>query len=181
MGRVIPRARCRCCRRKPTLRVEMTLTGVCHCPRQIISNTARCIPTLLPRRRFLGVRRAWKRGFRTGERAFVSASRTLVCAPVHAYNRLRTPSTSLVVRRMVFRCTFSSSTHFLAHRLPRSASSLSLPLFYQFYGWMDDRAKGGRNCGLSDGTNVSLIKFRIAGMFSTTDTLSRVKIDGSSQ
>lgn len=26
----------------------MTLTGVCHCPRQIISNTARCIPILLP-------------------------------------------------------------------------------------------------------------------------------------
>lgn len=27
-------------------RVEMTLTGVCHCPRQIISNIARCIPIL---------------------------------------------------------------------------------------------------------------------------------------
>lgn len=64
-----------------TLRVEMTLTGVCHCPRQIISNTARCIPILLPPRSFLRVhRRPWKRDSCT--RNEMEAVRVCVCVCV---------------------------------------------------------------------------------------------------
>jgi len=44
-------------RRRLGVRVEVTLTGVCHCPRQIISSTARYTHSPPPPQTFLGTRK----------------------------------------------------------------------------------------------------------------------------
>lgn len=85
----------------------MTLTGVCHCPRQIISNTARCIPILLPPQRLSPPLCAavsstsWKRELAQRQpctcvylHTCVRVCRVSVCSPVrvvHARNRFAAP------------------------------------------------------------------------------------------
>lgn len=99
---------------KLRVRVEVTLTGVCHCPRQIISSGARYTPTPLPpstanlpqnERPAVEVACVYPRVHAPAN--WCSCRLFVLCIRVDTY----IPTPHHHYEGMVVRCTFSRSTH----------------------------------------------------------------------